>query len=70
MTLLCRAERIKRETPDGADALARARASNPKAKLHVELPDFLLFALRGAWATYNGGFGKAYRLSGDEYSAE
>ena len=69
VTLFCRAERIARDTPEGEDALARYLASNPKAKLYADLPDFMLFALRVERATYNGGFGKAYRLSGAEYYA-
>ena len=66
-TLFCRAERIERETEEGRDALRRYLAANPKAKLYAGLPDFLLFALRVARVTYNGGFGRAYRLNGAEY---
>ncbi len=66
-TLFCRAERIERETDAGNDALARYLASNPKAKLYAGLPDFILFRLRIERVTYNGGFGKAFRMSGEAY---
>ncbi|MBU1173923.1 MAG: pyridoxamine 5'-phosphate oxidase family protein [Alphaproteobacteria bacterium] len=66
-TLYCRAEQIARQSPEGMAALERILASNPKARLYAGLPDFMLFALSVEHATYNGGFGKAFRVSGAEY---
>lgn len=66
-TLYCLAERIRRETETGSSALARYLAANPKAKLYAGLPDFILFCLKVERVTFNGGFGKAFRVSGDTY---
>jgi len=66
-TLFCQAGRIERHTPGGIAALDRYLTANPKARLYAELPDFMLFALRVGRATYNGGFGKAFRMSGEDY---
>ena len=66
-TLYCRAEPIERQTEAGEEALARYLAANRKAKLYAALPDFCLFALRVERITFNGGFGRAYRLTASDY---
>ena len=66
-TLHCRAERIERDSIDGRAALGRYLEANPKAKLYASLPDFLLFALKIERITFNGGFGKAFRVTAADY---
>jgi heme iron utilization protein len=42
-------------------------AAVPKAKLYYDFTDFLMFRLIPAGIDLNGGFGKAFRLSPDEF---
>lgn len=39
----------------------------PKAKLYYDFSDFLMFRLAPVGIDLNGGFGKAYRLSPDDF---
>lgn len=63
ISLVCNAEKIERDTPQYADARRRYLNRHPKAKLYVDLGDFNFFRLAMNWASLNGGFGKAYRLT-------
>ncbi len=62
ITLVCRAARLERGTPEHARAERRYLNRNPKAKLYVGLGDFSFFRLEVERASLNGGFGKAYLL--------
>ncbi|CAM5454515.1 putative heme iron utilization protein [Aquamicrobium terrae] len=62
ITLVCRARRLERGTPDHARAERRYLNRNPKAKLYAGLGDFAIFRLELERASLNGGFGKAYLL--------
>lgn len=66
ISLICRAEKIECESVAYEQARRRYLNRHPKAKLYVGLGDFNFFALRVERASLNGGFGKAYRLSGNE----
>ncbi len=62
MTIQCTATAV---APSGdAHRAARARylAAHPKAKLYVDLGDFRFFTLTPVSASFNAGFGRAYRL--------
>lgn len=69
ITLICRAVKLERGTPDHARAERRYINRNPKAKLYVTLGDFSIFRLEAERASLNGGFGKAYSLDRDDILA-
>ncbi|THF56136.1 HugZ family pyridoxamine 5'-phosphate oxidase [Ollibium composti] len=66
ITLVCRAARLERGTPEHARAERRYLNRNPKAKLYVGLGDFSFFRLDVERASLNGGFGKAYLFKRDD----
>ena len=66
LTLVCRAARLKRGTPEHERAERRYLNRNPKAKLYAGLGDFSIFRLEPERASLNGGFGKAYLLDRDD----
>jgi len=66
ISLVCHAEKVERESDAYEQARRRYLNRHPKAKLYVGLGDFNFFELRVKHASLNGGFGKAYRLTGDE----
>lgn len=57
---------IARDSADGSRIRRRFLARQPKAGLYVDFPDFVFFRLIMRSASLNGGFGKAYELTGDE----
>lgn len=70
ISLRCRAVRIEREAADHPRIERRYLNRHPKAKLYAGFADFGFFRLVVERASLNGGFGKAYQLSGDELAAE
>ena len=66
MSLSCVARRISDET-DLPRAQRRFLSQNPKAKLYSSFPDFAFFRLEPVRAQLNGGFGKAYIISPDQF---
>lgn len=66
MTVICKAERLERGSPDQVRAERRYLNRNPKAKLYAGLGDFSIFRLAPQRASLNGGFGKAYLLQRDD----
>ncbi|WP_269932512.1 HugZ family pyridoxamine 5'-phosphate oxidase [Aminobacter sp. HY435] len=66
ITLFCKARKLERGTPEYARAERRYINRNPKAKLYIGLTDFTVFRLELERANLNGGFGKAYLLTGEE----
>ena len=66
ITLICRANRLERGTPDHERAEKRYLNRNPKAKLYAGLGDFAFFRLEPRSASLNGGFGKAYLLDSSD----
>ena len=51
------------------DAKARYLASHPKAGIYLDLPDFRFFAVEIETASFNGGFGRAHRLTQADFTA-
>ncbi len=70
ISLVCRARRIERDTPEHARIERRYLNRNPKAKLYVGLGDFAFFRLEIERASMNGGFGKAYLLDRTDIIAD
>jgi putative heme iron utilization protein len=66
ITLICRAVKLERGTPDHMRAERRYLNRNPKATLYAGLGDFSIFRLEPERASLNGGFGKAYLLDRDD----
>jgi heme iron utilization protein len=62
ISLKCRAEHITRDSSE----LPALRRRFPKSELYIDFPDFSFFRLLPLAASLNGGFGKAYELSGDD----
>jgi putative heme iron utilization protein len=69
ITLACEAERVERGSETHARVAGRFLERHPKAKLYADFADFSYFLLRPQSASLNGGFGKAYRLTGAECRA-
>ena len=67
LSLECLAER----TDDSERSLLRVIfvAWQPKARLYVDFADFSFWRLRPQAASLNGGFGKAWRLEGQDLQA-
>lgn len=65
LTAIGRAERIAEGAPRAA-AKARYLGRHPKAALYADFGDFAFWRLRIERVSLNGGFGKAYALSGAE----
>jgi putative heme iron utilization protein len=66
LTVICEAEEISRESDAHAALRERFVRRHPKAKLYVDFPDFAFFRLMPLRAHLNGGFGKAFVLTGDD----
>jgi putative heme iron utilization protein len=66
ITLMCRAQKLERGTPENDEAERRYLNRHPKAKLYAGFRDFSFFRLRIEKASLNGGFAKAYRLGRDD----
>lgn len=66
MTVQCLATAIDRQDPAHQRLRGRFLRRHAKAQLYVDFPDFLFFRLVPQQASLNGGFGRAYALSGDD----
>lgn len=66
ISLVCEAEQLDAGTNERENARRRYLSRHPKAQLYAGLGDFHFFRLRISRANLNGGFGKAYHLTGDE----
>lgn len=69
LTVRCRARPVGNDR-DGDRLAARFLRHVPKAALYAQLPDFRYFRLEPLSAALNGGFGKAYALSGSDLLVE
>jgi hypothetical protein len=67
ITLQCSAVRIDREDERHAIIRARFLRRHPKSALYADFPDFCFFRLEPQSASLNGGFGKAYSLTPDDF---
>jgi heme oxygenase (biliverdin-IX-beta and delta-forming) len=70
ISLRCSALRIERGASDHQRIERRYLNRHPKAKLYAGFADFGFFRLVMERASLNGGFGKAYQLTGDELAPE
>jgi heme iron utilization protein len=66
ITVQCLAEPVDRESSTHACIRQRFVQRHPKAQLYVDFPDFRFFRLVPQQASLNGGFGRAYALTGDD----
>lgn len=66
ITVLCDAERLDHDSESDSCTRSRFLRRHPKAKLYAGFRDFAFFRLVPKWASLNGGFGRAYIISGDE----
>lgn len=66
ITVLCDAQRIDRDSESDRCTRSRFLRRHPKAKLYAAFPDFAFFRLVPKSASLNGGFGRAYIISGDD----
>lgn len=67
LTLQCTAESVERDSETHARLRARFLARHPKSQLYIDFPDFRFFRLRPERASLNGGFGRAYHLSSQDF---
>ena len=67
VTLYGVASPVERGTADHADLRTAWLAAHPKAALYVDFGDFRFWRIAIARASLNGGFGKAYELTGEEW---
>jgi heme iron utilization protein len=70
ISIVCRAAKLERDTPEHARAQRRYLNRNPKAQLYVGLGDFSFFRLEIQGASLNGGFGRAYNLTRNDLISE
>lgn len=68
ISLQCDARPVATDDPDRPHLRARFLRRHPKASLYVDFPDFLFFRLNPVAASLNGGFGRAYALTGKDFS--
>lgn len=66
ITLLCSARQVGRSDPDYERLRRRYLNRHPKARLYVDLGDFSFFRFEMEGANLNGGFGKAFLLTGED----
>ena len=64
ISLQCDAEVISSDDPERPHLRARFLRRHPKAALYIDFPDFLFLRLNPVAASLNGGFGRAYALTG------
>ncbi|KXF76682.1 pyridoxamine 5'-phosphate oxidase [Paramesorhizobium deserti] len=66
ITLLCSAYQVGRSDPDYERLRRRYLNRHPKARLYIDLGDFTFFRFEMEGASLNGGFGKAFVLTGED----
>lgn len=67
ISLQCDALPVAPEDPERLYLRQRFLRRHPKAALYVDFPDFLFFRLSPVAASLNGGFGRAYALTADDF---
>ena len=68
LTLQCTAEKVERDSETHLRLRTRFLARHPKSQLYIDFPDFRFFRLLPERASLNGGFGRAYHLSSQDFS--
>jgi putative heme iron utilization protein len=66
LTIQCEAVRIEKATAQHDRLRTRFLGLHPKSMNYIDFPDFSFYRLQPISASLNGGFGQAYRLSGDD----
>lgn len=66
ITVLCDAQELERKSESDSRTRSRFLRRHPKAKRYASFPDFAFFRLVPKYASLNGGFGRAYIISGDD----
>jgi putative heme iron utilization protein len=66
MTIQCEASGVDHGTTMHGRIRTRFLARHPKSKLYIDFLDFSFYRLQPIAASLNGGFGKAYRLRGED----
>jgi hypothetical protein len=66
MTIQCEACRVDHATTVHDRIRTRFLDRHPKSKQYIDFSDFSFYRLRPISVNLNGGFGQAYRLSGDD----
>lgn len=66
MTVFCSAEPVEPGSDDHSRIRSRFIARHRKAELYVDFPDFRFIRLVPSSASLNGGFGRAYMLTGED----
>lgn len=67
ITITCKANWIERTDPRFKNLRARFISRHPKAALYVDFADFRFYRLEPVSADLNGGFGKAFALSPNDF---
>lgn len=68
LSVQCVAEPVERDGAAHARLRARFLARHPKSSLYIDFPDFRFFRLVPRSASLNGGFGRAFHLSGNDFA--
>lgn len=67
LSVQCLAEAVERDSETHLRLRTRFLARHPKSALYIDFPDFRFFRLIPRTASLNGGFGRAYHLSEDDF---
>ncbi|CAH0341503.1 HugZ family protein [Rhizobium sp. CECT 9324] len=67
LSVQCTAEPVERDSETHLRLRTRFLARHPKSALYIDFPDFRFFRLVPRSASLNGGFGRAYLLSEDDF---
>lgn len=67
LTLQCQAYFIAHAHPDFEKLRAHYLKAQPKAKLYIDFADFSFAVFKVEMGHLNGGFGKAFRLTPDDF---
>ena len=67
ISLQCDALPVTADDPERAHLRIRFLRRHPKAALYVDFPDFLFLRLQPVSASLNGGFGRAYALTAEDF---
>ena len=68
VTLHCDARSVERRNEEHRRLRTLWLAAHPKAELYIDFADFGFWRFEVARASLNGGFGKAYELTGEEFA--
>ena len=66
ITVQCTAETVERDSDTHGRLRELFLQRHAKSKLYIDFPDFRFFRLVPRTASLNGGFGRAYILTGDD----